>query len=99
MSRLERDFVNSIPDAVERTELAFHMAKEWREHFAQRCASLSVTFDGNAWLGSVEDVERRLAYEKERSRLVKRRFMMGKAMEKDGNALERGVFVNNHGDR
>jgi len=97
LSRLERDFVNSIPDPVERSEVKFHMSSQWREHFASRAASLGVVFDGRRWLGSVEDMERRLAFETERHRLVKRRFMMGKAMEKDcdsqGKALEQGVFV------
>ncbi|KAL7534968.1 hypothetical protein ACHAXR_006183, partial [Thalassiosira sp. AJA248-18] len=94
LSRMERDFVASIPDPVERSEVAFHMSAQWREHFAQRCHSLRIAFDGHKWLGSVEDMERRLAFEKERHRLVKRRFMMGKAMEKDGKSLEQGVFVN-----
>jgi len=100
LSRLEREFVSSIPDPVERSEVKFHMGREWREHFAHRCNSLSLSFDAESWLGSVEDMERRLAFEKERHRLMKRRFMMGKAMEKDcdpfGRALERGVFVS-HG--
>lgn len=30
LSRLERDFINSIPDLVERSEVAFHMSREWR---------------------------------------------------------------------
>eukprot|EP00571_Detonula_confervacea_P016623 CAMPEP_0172310606 /NCGR_PEP_ID=MMETSP1058-20130122/12015_1 /TAXON_ID=83371 /ORGANISM="Detonula confervacea, Strain CCMP 353" /LENGTH=1157 /DNA_ID=CAMNT_0013023473 /DNA_START=83 /DNA_END=3556 /DNA_ORIENTATION=- len=94
LSRLEREFVASIPDAVERSEIKFHMGREWREHFANRCHSLRIAFDGTEWLSSVEDMERRLAFEKEKHRLVKRRFMMGKAMEKDGDALEQGVFVN-----
>ena len=80
LSRMEAEFVSSIPDAVERSEVRFHMGREWREHLANRCNSLRVAFDGRAWLGSVEETERRLAFEKERHRLVKRRFMMGKAM-------------------
>mmetsp|Transcript_1459 Transcript_1459/g.3698 ORF Transcript_1459/g.3698 Transcript_1459/m.3698 type:complete len:1141 (+) Transcript_1459:269-3691(+) len=93
LSRLERDFVSSIPDPVERSEVRFHMGREWREHLASRLSSLSIVFEGRAWLGSVEDMERRLAFEKERHRLAKRRFMMGKAMEKDSSEMERGVFV------
>ena len=93
LSRLEVEFVAGIPDPVERSEVSFHMKREWREHFAQRCHTLSIAFDGHAWLASVDDMKRRLSFEKERHRLVKRRFMMGKAMEKDGEALEHGVFV------
>ncbi|KAL7549411.1 hypothetical protein ACHAWF_012685 [Thalassiosira exigua] len=99
LSRLEASFVASVPDPVERSEIAFHMGREWREHLARRLHSLSINFDGRAWLGSVEDMERRLAYEKERHRLAKRRFMMGKAMERDCSKLERGVFVSDPGPR
>jgi len=102
LSRLEKDFINSIPDLVERSEVSFHMRREWREHFANRCHSLNIVFDGEEFIESVDDMERRLAFETERHRLAKRRFMMGKAMEKDvgdGEArLERGVFVNANND-
>lgn len=63
LSRLERDFINSIPDLVERSEVAFHMSREWREHFANRCHSLNIVFDGTQWMKSEEDMDRRLALE------------------------------------
>jgi hypothetical protein len=102
LSRLERDFVGSVPDPVERSEVSFHMGREWREHLANRCQAMRVRFDGRAWLSSVEDMERRLAFEKERHRLARRRFMMGKAMERDardvGALLGQGVFVDDADD-
>ncbi|KAL3783639.1 hypothetical protein ACHAW5_007423 [Stephanodiscus triporus] len=94
-SRLESDFVSSVTDPVERSEVSFHMGREWREHLANRCRALGVKVDGGAWLSSVEDMERRLAFEKECHRIARRRFMMGKAMERDAGegTIERGVFV------
>ncbi|KAL3826282.1 hypothetical protein ACHAXA_004600 [Cyclostephanos tholiformis] len=93
-SRLERDFLSSVLDPVERSEVSFHMGREWREHLANRCHALRVSFDGSAWLSSVEDMERRLAFEKERHRQELRRLMMGRAMESDASDnARRGVFV------
>jgi len=94
-STLEMKFITSIQDPVERSEIIFHMKKEWRDHFAQRCHYLRIDFDGRAWLASVDEMERRLTTEKNRIKAAKRRFMMGKAMEKDASTMHRmpGVFV------
>lgn len=100
LGRLELEFVNSIPDAIERSEINFHMGREWREHMANRLRSLRIAFDGAAWLGSVEDMERRLTFERQRHRLTQRKFMMGNAIKMDTGegTLERGVFVDNVDD-
>ncbi len=94
-SKLETKFISSIQDPVERSEMIFHMKKEWREHFAQRCHYLRIDFDGRAWLSSVDEMERRLTTEKNRIKTAKRRFLMSKAMEKDISTSSRmpGVFV------
>jgi len=94
-SKLEMKFISSIQDPVERSEIIFHMKKEWREHFAQRCHYLRIDFDGRAWLASVDEMERRLTTEKNRIKSAKRRFLMSKAMEKDASTTSRmpGVFV------
>jgi hypothetical protein len=94
-STLEMKFIASIQDPVERSELIFHMKKEWRDHFAQRCHYLRIDFDGRAWLSSVDDMERRLTTEKNRIKAAKRKFLMSKAMEKDASTMRRmpGVFV------
>lgn len=93
-SLLEYNFINVIADPVERSEIQFHMAREWREHFAERCAYLRVQFDADEWLRSVDTMERRVALEKNRSRMVKRRCMMGQALAKDVNDNVPGVFIN-----
>ena len=94
-SILEMKFITSIQDPVERSEIIFHMKKEWRDHFAQRCHYLNIDFDGRAWLSSVDEMERRLTTEKNLIKSAKRRFLMGKAMEKDTSTTSRmpGVFV------
>jgi len=99
LSELEHAFIHVISDPIERSEVQFHMAREWREHFAERCAYLHIMFDGEGWLKSVDKCDRRVALEKNRSRMVKRRFMMGKAMEKDAHDIIPGVFINQNENR
>ncbi|KAL7538627.1 hypothetical protein ACHAXR_009430, partial [Thalassiosira sp. AJA248-18] len=96
-SSLEYNFVNVIPDPMERSEIAFHMQREWRDHIVERCTYLRIQFDPSSWLKSVDTMDRRVAYEKNRSRMVKRRCLMGKAMEKDVSEGLPGVFINREG--
>ncbi|KAL7464369.1 hypothetical protein ACHAXS_004699, partial [Conticribra weissflogii] len=99
LSRLEANFVNGIADPVERSEIRFHMQREWRDHLAERCALLGITFEATAWIQSVDTIERRLAMEKNRNRMAKRRYLMGKAMEHDaGGGTMPGVFVEEQKD-
>mmetsp|Transcript_23287 Transcript_23287/g.44133 ORF Transcript_23287/g.44133 Transcript_23287/m.44133 type:complete len:989 (+) Transcript_23287:292-3258(+) len=93
LSRLELSFVNSISDAVERSEIKFHMRREWRDHVAERLTFLRIQFDATEWLKSVDVMDRRTTSAKSRNRMVKRRFMMGKAMEKDTSSPTPGVFI------
>ena len=93
-SSLEYSFVNVIADPIERSEIQFHMQKEWRDHLAERCTYLRIQFDADEWLKSVDFMDRRVALEMNRSRMVKRRCLMGKAMETDVSASLPGVFIN-----
>ena len=95
VSKLEMKFITSIRDPVERSEVSFHMQKEWRAHFAQRCHYLHVDFDGRAWLSSVDEMERRLTLEKNRIKAAKRMYMMNEAMGKDASTDSHmpGVFI------
>lgn len=92
-SRLEYSFIHVITDPIERSEIQFHMQREWREHLAERCSYLRIMFDGSAWVKSVEKCDHRVALEKNRTRTVKRRWMMGKAMERDISEKVHGVFI------
>mmetsp|Transcript_5235 Transcript_5235/g.11874 ORF Transcript_5235/g.11874 Transcript_5235/m.11874 type:complete len:931 (-) Transcript_5235:262-3054(-) len=95
VSRLEMAFVNSISDPVERSEIKFHMQREWRDHLAERLTYLRISFDAEEWLKSVDMMDRRITLAKSRNRMVKRRFMMGKAMEKDTSSPTPGIFIDN----
>ena len=91
--KLERAFVDAIPDAIEKSEVRFHMRREWRDHLVERCAVLRVEVDAEAWLRSIDTMERRVALEKNRSRMVKRRALLGKALERDASESQPGVFI------
>ena len=91
--KLERAFVDAIPDAIEKSEVRFHMRREWRDHLVERCAVLCVEVDADEWLRSVDTMERRVALEKNRSRMVKRRALLGKALERDASESQPGVFI------
>eukprot|EP00581_Thalassiosira_minuscula_P027878 CAMPEP_0183752546 /NCGR_PEP_ID=MMETSP0739-20130205/2414_1 /TAXON_ID=385413 /ORGANISM="Thalassiosira miniscula, Strain CCMP1093" /LENGTH=844 /DNA_ID=CAMNT_0025988927 /DNA_START=210 /DNA_END=2744 /DNA_ORIENTATION=- len=93
LSRLELAFVNGISDAVERSEIKFHMQKEWRDHLAERLTYLRISFDADDWLRSVDVMDRRVTLAKSRNRMVRRRVMMGKAMEKDTSNPTPGIFI------
>lgn len=97
-SRLEYAFIHVITDPIERSEIQFHMQREWREHLAERCSYLRVAFDGSAWIKSVEKCDQRVALEKNRAKMIKRRWMMGKAMERDASEKVPGVFIESGGE-
>lgn len=97
-SRLEYAFIHVITDPIERSEIQFHMQREWREHLAERCSYLRVMFDGSAWVKSVEKCDQRVALEKNRAKMIKRRWMMGKAMERDASEKVPGVFIESGGE-
>ena len=90
---LELAFVNSICDPVERSEVRFHMQREWRDYVAERLTTLRISFDAEEWMKSVDVMDRRITLSKSRNRMVKRRNMMGKAMEKDTSSPIQGVFI------
>jgi hypothetical protein len=95
---LELAFINSICDPIERSEIRFHMQREWRDHIAERFTTLRISFDAEEWLRTVDIMDRRLALSKSRNRMVKRRSMMGKAMEKDTSSPPPGVFIDSNVD-
>jgi hypothetical protein len=48
-SRLETDFIASIKCNMERSEIKFHMQKEWRELFSTYCISMGHKVDAHDW--------------------------------------------------
>lgn len=92
-SELEESFFNSIGDFQERAEVKFHMQKEWREQFSRVCATLGQPLDADAWLSSVEEMDRRTSKARDSARMAKRKLMMGVALRADTKNLEHGVFI------
>lgn len=95
LSRLEQSFVNSIVEPVERSEIKFHMQREWRDYLATLCAHMKISFKATEYLKSIENMENRIALARTRDRSVKRRLMMGKAIDHDAAAAQStpGIFI------
>mmetsp|Transcript_16324 Transcript_16324/g.35278 ORF Transcript_16324/g.35278 Transcript_16324/m.35278 type:complete len:1158 (+) Transcript_16324:148-3621(+) len=96
-SKSEQAFIQATPDPIERTEISFHMQREWRDHLALRLQYLRLSFTANTWLASIDLMERRLALVKNNERSKKRRCLMGRAMEKDLRDGQEGVFIDQSG--
>lgn len=92
-SELEESFFQAVQDLRERAEIKFHMQKEWREQFTQVCASIGQTLEADAWLSSVEEMDRRESQAKDAARMAKRKLMMGVALKADSSNIEHGVFI------
>jgi len=92
-SSLEESFFNSIQDLQERAEIKFHMQREWREQFNQVCVSIGQPLDADAWLSSVEEMDRRALEAKNAARMTKRKLMMGFALRTDSRNTDRGIYI------
>jgi hypothetical protein len=94
LSKLETEFFASIKCPLERSEIRFHMQKEWREHFTAYCANIGQKVDADAWLTSVEELDRRISEQKDAARMVRRKVMMGQALSRDAvNSVQRGIHI------
>jgi hypothetical protein len=92
-SQLESKFFASIRCNMERSEIRFHMQKEWRELFSSFCLGIGQKLDADAWLTSVEEMDRRESHEKDAARLARRKRMMGQALHRDTMDPQNGVFI------
>jgi hypothetical protein len=92
-SELEDLFFQSISDPQERAEIKFHMQREWREQFSLYCNSMEQPLDADAWLGSVEEMDRRSSQAKDAAKMAKRKLMMGFALRTDCRNPDQGVFI------
>lgn len=92
-SDLEDAFYHSIQCHQEKAEIKFHMQKEWRELFSNFCVSAGHTLDADAWLTSVDELDRRRSMAKEAAKLARRKLMMGNALSLDAKNVENGVFI------
>jgi hypothetical protein len=92
-SSLEENFFLAISDAVERAELKFHMRKLWKEMFSNICLSIGQSLDVDAWLSSIEEMDRRVTILRDASRMQRRQLMMGYALSHDSQSAEAGVYI------
>lgn len=92
-SALEDRFFQAIHDRKERAELKFHMRKEWRETFSSVCVQMGQSVDADAWLSSVEEMDRRVSVARDASRIARRRLMTGYALSQDVSSAPHGVFI------
>jgi len=92
-SQLEEAFFQSIHSRQERAEMRFHMQKMWREHFSTFSVTKGQILDADAWLDSVEQMERRVSIAKDSARMTRRKIMMGLALDHDVKNSEDGVFI------
>lgn len=92
-SRSETEFFASIKCSMERSEIRFHMQREWRELFSSYCASVGQKLDAHDWMSSVEELDRRVSLQLDAARMARRKTMMGLALEKDFQMNAVGVFI------
>ena len=94
-SESENAFFNSLNNTLDRSEIKFHMQKEWRETFSTYCVSYGQPLNVDRWLESVEEMERRVNRAKDAERSIRRKMMMGNAMRQDLQNPDRGVVISN----
>jgi len=92
-SEVEDKFLQAISDPKERAELKFHMQKEWRENFSSFCLQIGQPVDADAWLSSVEEMDRRVSMARDASRIARRKLMMGFALCEDFKSAPPGVYI------
>lgn len=93
-SEQEESFFRSLNDPVEQATVKFHMQKEWREMFSGFCVAMGQPLDADAWLSSVEEMEKRESLAKDAARMTRRKLMMGIALNRDAQNPDTGVFIN-----
>jgi len=92
-SDLEESFFHSVQCHQERAEIKFHMQKEWRELFSNLCVSVGQPLDADAWLSSVEEMDRRASNAKDAARMARRKLMMGFALKTDSKNPDSGIYI------
>lgn len=92
-SEAEDAFFHSLQNQLERCEMRFHTRKEWRETFSTYCVSHGQLLNADAWLVSIDEMDRRVHRAKDRARMERRKMMMGHALRHDLKNTNRGVVI------
>ena len=66
--------------------------------FSNYCLSIGQPLDVDAWLSSVEEMDKRKAVARDAARIKRRKLMMGYALCQDSQGAENGVFIEKSGD-
>ena len=97
-SEAEDAFFHSLQNQVERCEMRFHTRKEWSETFSTYCVSHGQMLNADAWLESIDEMDRRVHRAKDRMRMERRKMMMGTALRHDSTNPNRGVVIDTAND-
>ena len=92
-SCMEENFLQAVANPKQRAELRFHMRKEWRETFNDFCLQNDQPLDSDAWLSSVEEMDKRVSMARDATRIARRKLMMGYALCQDYNSAGPGIFI------
>ncbi|KAL7440640.1 hypothetical protein ACHAXM_008486, partial [Skeletonema potamos] len=92
-SEAEDAFFHSLQNQLERCEMRFHTRKEWRETFSTYCVSHGQMLNADAWLVSIDEMDRRVHREKNLMRMERRKMMIGHALRHDLKNPNRGVVI------
>lgn len=93
VSEAEAAFFSTLTDPQEWAEMKFHISKVWRDQFIRTCACLNQHVDAEAWLASVDEMERRSTAASMALRMAKRKRMLGVALRNDCQNAAQGVFI------
>ena len=96
IGELEDAFFQSIQSPLVRSEMRFHMQKNWRELFSNYCVHVDQPVDASQWLSSIEELERRASASKDNARRQRRKLMMRCALNQDSQNPDPGVFIENN---
>mmetsp|Transcript_7907 Transcript_7907/g.11988 ORF Transcript_7907/g.11988 Transcript_7907/m.11988 type:complete len:1048 (-) Transcript_7907:200-3343(-) len=92
-SEAEDAFFHSLQNQLERCEMRFHTRKEWGETFSTYCVSHGQMLNADAWLVSIDEMDRRVHRAKDRMRMERRKLMIGHALRHDLKNPNRGVVI------
>jgi hypothetical protein len=92
-SEAEDAFFHSLQNQLERCEMRFHTRKEWRETFSTYCVSHGQMVNADAYMESIDEMDRRVHRAKDRMRMERRKVMMGHALRHDLKNPNRGVVI------
>jgi hypothetical protein len=92
LTMMQEKFLQSLEDEATRLELRFVMGKTWRQNIINLCLQVDYTkLETNAWVKSLDAMEKRAAEAKENIRKA-RRAQMGLTLNRDGAPPKSAAF-------